>query len=504
MIDMIKLVRITKIFSKQDGPVLDNICYEFVKGKLYLIKGISGSGKTTLFNLIGTLDKPDKPLSYEYSISGIIKDSIDMEHIKTKCRNVGLERLLKVQLEEVSTKDDLIKVLSDVIDDQKLLSKFHKYYARIIKSIYFRKFIEVEYGKNNEIINENERLRYLYLLSFILYPILDIDFQAKTITIRTNLEAKFLYRQLEVYCSDKKKNRDSIDIDENLETQLITYINTNLISSKSNTLLKIWKSLKFPVSQRYNHGIPNWLKVNILKRKYKERLNRILSDTLFYPLLTDTLNDTGVKYYSTEDEKAFYEWNFYSKTISPKLSNLRSNGIRTIYQDFRMIECISAIDNVLISNKSNEENYGKIYKMIMNIFCKNKPEEIKILEKVKELNNALTFKEVFSKARDEIRKGKKNVMVLSGGQKQLIGICRALGQLNTEGRVYLADEPAGQMDVDLKKQIYELLQSISKKNIVIIVTHDNVLEKKYLKSENVISLKLESGRLTEETGGQNV
>ena len=51
---------LTKTFAGSYNSILNNIDFEFKKGHFYHIEGISGSGKTTLFNIIGTLDKPNK------------------------------------------------------------------------------------------------------------------------------------------------------------------------------------------------------------------------------------------------------------------------------------------------------------------------------------------------------------------------------------------------------------------------------------------------------------
>ena len=46
-------------FSYDKTPVLQNISYEFEKGKMYCIVGKSGAGKTTLLSLLSGLASPD-------------------------------------------------------------------------------------------------------------------------------------------------------------------------------------------------------------------------------------------------------------------------------------------------------------------------------------------------------------------------------------------------------------------------------------------------------------
>lgn len=58
---------------------------------------------------------------------------------------------------------------------------------------------------------------------------------------------------------------------------------------------------------------------------------------------------------------------------------------------------------------------------------------------------------------------------LSMGQKQRVAIARALIK---SPQIILADEPTGALDSETRKEIYELFKKISKKRLVIIVTHD--------------------------------
>lgn len=51
----VEVKKIVKIY-KNDVKVLNNISYEFEKGKFYAIMGRSGAGKSTLLNIIGTID----------------------------------------------------------------------------------------------------------------------------------------------------------------------------------------------------------------------------------------------------------------------------------------------------------------------------------------------------------------------------------------------------------------------------------------------------------------
>ena len=74
---------------------------------------------------------------------------------------------------------------------------------------------------------------------------------------------------------------------------------------------------------------------------------------------------------------------------------------------------------------------------------------------------------------DQIAK-KPNQM--SGGQMQRVAIARAL--VNNPD-IILADEPTGALDTVTSNQIMEILKSISKDKLIIMVTHNPELAQKY-------------------------
>ena len=73
---------------------------------------------------------------------------------------------------------------------------------------------------------------------------------------------------------------------------------------------------------------------------------------------------------------------------------------------------------------------------------------------------------------------------LSGGQKQRVAIARAL---ISNPKVLLADEPTGALDSKTSHEVMDLLRSINKEGItVIIVTHENDIAEK---TDRIIKLK---------------
>ena len=73
---------------------------------------------------------------------------------------------------------------------------------------------------------------------------------------------------------------------------------------------------------------------------------------------------------------------------------------------------------------------------------------------------------------------------LSGGQMQRVAIARALVN---DPEIILADEPTGALDSETSTQIMDVLKSISKEKLVIMVTHNPELAKKY--SNRIINIK---------------
>ncbi|MCX7971589.1 MAG: ATP-binding cassette domain-containing protein, partial [Negativicutes bacterium] len=87
-------------------------------------------------------------------------------------------------------------------------------------------------------------------------------------------------------------------------------------------------------------------------------------------------------------------------------------------------------------------------------------------------------------------------VALSGGEQQRVGIARAL-----VGRpaVLLADEPTGNLDPDLSREIFELFERFQYVGMTLVIaTHDLGLIKT-LGRHRVLTL--ESGRLIGDTGG---
>lgn len=78
----------------------------------------------------------------------------------------------------------------------------------------------------------------------------------------------------------------------------------------------------------------------------------------------------------------------------------------------------------------------------------------------------------------------KKVKDLSGGEKQRVAILRSL--INSPN-VLFADEPTGALDSENSKMIMDLLKKISKKKLVVLVSHNKELVESY--SDRIIEMK---------------
>ena len=121
MNNLVELINISKSYEgKKNIKVLNNINYNFKKGKIYSLMGPSGSGKSTLLNLISLIDFPS---------SGSIK----LNNLKINYNNNSIN-------DEIRAKN-----IGIIYQEKNLLSDFtaleNVYLARISSGIDKRKSI---------------------------------------------------------------------------------------------------------------------------------------------------------------------------------------------------------------------------------------------------------------------------------------------------------------------------------------------------------------------------
>lgn len=165
--------------------------------------------------------------------------------------------------------------------------------------------------------------------------------------------------------------------------------------------------------------------------------------------------DSGDLIINNKSTKKFknIDWDFY-----------RNNCVGFIFQNYNLISHISVLENV---------------EMGMTLSGVGKKEKRK---KAKELLERVGLKQHINKKPNQ----------LSGGQMQRVAIARALAN---DPDIILADEPTGALDTKISRQIMELIASIAKDKLVIMVTHNKELAEEY--ATRVV--KMQDGEIIEDT-----
>ena len=132
-----------------------------------------------------------------------------------------------------------------------------------------------------------------------------------------------------------------------------------------------------------------------------------------------------------------------------QMDEYRLKNYGFIFQDFKLFENESVINNIIfpleaISNSSRETKFRKCNDLINLVGLK--------------------------------RSAKQKVNNLSGGEKQRVAIARAL--VNAP-KIVLADEPTGALDSKTAVDIMNILEKVSAKALVIVVSHDDELANRY-------------------------
>lgn len=150
------------------------------------------------------------------------------------------------------------------------------------------------------------------------------------------------------------------------------------------------------------------------------------------------------------------------KCNDSNLDYYRKNNVGFIFQNYNLIEHLTVYENVMLSLllTNSKNKHKRVLKMLDKVGLKDKKDS--------------------------------KICDLSGGQKQRVAISRAL--INNPD-IILADEPTGALDYKTGYEIMNLIKKLSKNKLVIMVTHNKVLAKKY--SSRIIYL--DKGRVISDT-----
>ena len=157
-----------------------------------------------------------------------------------------------------------------------------------------------------------------------------------------------------------------------------------------------------------------------------------------------------------------------------KLVDLRRRGVGWIFQDFHLLNHLSALDNVALALE------------LSGLESSTAEEEARTaLERVG-LSDRVTFKP------DE----------LSGGQRQRVAIARAIAGSRP---LVLADEPTGNLDIKSGEDILELFKELCHGDdaiSILMVTHDPILASKADRMLLLRDGKVAASSIKEAWGGQ--
>ena len=132
-----------------------------------------------------------------------------------------------------------------------------------------------------------------------------------------------------------------------------------------------------------------------------------------------------------------------TKLKGNKLNKFRREELGFIFQDFNLLDTLTAYENIALALTIRRE----------------KPSVIK--EKVKEMSEKLGIADILNKYPYQV----------SGGQKQRIASARAM---ITNPKLVLADEPTGALDSKSARQLLENFEYLNEKlnATILMVTHD--------------------------------
>jgi len=130
--------------------------------------------------------------------------------------------------------------------------------------------------------------------------------------------------------------------------------------------------------------------------------------------------------------------NSFANFSERDFDNYRNNYLGFIFQDFCLLDNMTVRENVALALELQQMHDDRLI------------DEVLVQTQIHELSD-------------------RKIKELSGGQKQRVAIARALIK---KPKLILADEPTGNLDAKTGKQILEILKTLSKTSLVVIVSHN--------------------------------
>jgi cell division transport system ATP-binding protein len=160
---------------------------------------------------------------------------------------------------------------------------------------------------------------------------------------------------------------------------------------------------------------------------------------------------------------------YLSSSVSSKQIAMLRRKIGIVFQDFRLLNDLTALENVGLPLRAARKREHDIKKRVSSVL----------------------YSVGLSSKRHQFP------LKLSGGEQQRVAIARAMA---LRPLVLLADEPTGNLDPDTSEQIFDLLVDINRGGTsVLVATHDYRNAQRL--NKRMISLK--EGKIVEDGGREN-
>lgn len=144
---------------------------------------------------------------------------------------------------------------------------------------------------------------------------------------------------------------------------------------------------------------------------------------------------------------------YYNQSEILDYETFRREKIGIVFQHSNLIPHLNALDNVIVSMSDDKVDKQKIGRKILK--------DLGLTDCLKKLPQQM-----------------------SGGQQQRVAIARMIAK-NVD--IIICDEPTGSLDEDTERNIIDIIKELSKEKLVLFVTHNSALAKKY--SDRMINIK---------------
>ena len=161
--------------------------------------------------------------------------------------------------------------------------------------------------------------------------------------------------------------------------------------------------------------------------------------------------------YDVDEGDISFNGRHYGAMKEEEKDELRSARIGFIFQDYKLFDFETVKNNLMLA---------------IDIKCSDQKSE-----KDRRVHDLLRIVGLDHKVNELVSN-------LSGGEKQRVAIARAI--CNSPS-VLLADEPTGNLDIKNSEAIMSIMERIARQSLVVIVSHDEMLTKKY--ADQIVYMK---------------